>query len=137
MAGLGVFLLALTVVVLVPGRLLTAILRLAPARLEALVLSLALGMPAACAVYGLSAALGLRWLYWAWPLAGLGAALVTWRRWRSAAVSLLARPRLSSAWPILLVAVALVPLWISPLYFRNLVRESDGRSSFYSLPDVV
>jgi hypothetical protein len=137
MAGFGIFVLAGTLVVFVPGRLLIAGLRLAPARLEAFVLSLAVGMPAACMVYWLCAAVGLRWVYWLWPLVALGVALVTWRRWRFGAASLLARPQADSVWPILLVAVALVPLWISPLYFRNLVRESDGGSSFYALPDVV
>ncbi len=137
MVALGIFLFAVALAAYLPGRLLIAGLRLGPSRLEALVLSLAVGLPAGSAAYWICAAVGMRSLYWAWPLGALAASLATWRRLRSSAVPALARPGLSSVWPVLLVAAALVPLWVSPLYRRNLSRGPDGGSSFYGLADVV
>lgn len=139
MAGLAVFVAAVWLAAYVPGRLFLAAVRVAPSRLDGLVLSLAVGLPAATAAYGLCAAAGAPGLFRLWPAAALGAlGAALWARRRRGGVLVdLTRPQRSAAWPAAVAAAALLPLWASPIYFKNLVRGADGSVSYYALTDVA
>jgi hypothetical protein len=130
------FLLAGFLFVFLPGRSLVRTLRLAVSAIEEATLALVLGAVGASACYWLSMAVGAPWLFLVWPLVGLAAARPwQWRRPDFA----VARRRPSPAAVALAAAFAagLIPLVVSPIYYRNASRVASGGLRFYPFQDVI
>jgi len=128
-----VFLLALGAIAWLPGRALLAALRVRTGRLEEAVVALALGLVSSTAVYGLVAFLGLRPLFWLWPVA----ALLLLFRLRPAAPPPDEGARGDVVAVGSLLALAVAALALAPFYYRNLAPAPFGGLTFYALPDLV
>ncbi|MFI5328796.1 MAG: hypothetical protein ACHQ7H_21355, partial [Candidatus Rokuibacteriota bacterium] len=130
------FALAVVVLLYLPGRWLLGRASRGLRPLDALTLSLLLGIASSSLAYWAAAACGWRGLFLAWPLGGVAAAL--WRlksdppeRWRGW------RPR-PGHWLLgLTVATGIGLLALLPLYYRNLLPQPGGGLSYYALPDLV
>jgi hypothetical protein len=130
------FALAVAVLLYLPGRWLLGRASRGLRPLDALTLSLLLGIASSSIAYWAAAASGWRGLFLAWPLGGGAAAL--WRlksdppeRWRGW------RPR-PGHWLLgLTIATGIGLLALLPLYYRNLLPQPGGGLSYYALPDLV
>lgn len=135
LVALVVFLCSLWLIAYLPGRALLALVRVRMEALELAVVSLTLGLVASAAVYWVLASLGLRSVFWSWPLF---AGLLLWRLREKG-------PRRAGAEGVAgdfaavgaLVALAIVALGFAPFYYRNLVPTPDGGLTFYPLADLV
>lgn len=113
--GFASFVLAVVLLVYLPGRAVVALTRLEMRPLERLTLSLVLGLAASTLVYLGTALVGLRQLFAIWPLA----ALVVLVR-RGAGSVPFSRPRLVIGWwhvgLLAVIIVCLTPLFVLPFW---------------------
>ncbi len=132
------FLLAVPLLVYLPGKLLLDGSRVSVRPLEHLTVSLLLGMIATSAVYWLTMRLAAPALFPLWVLTAAGVCLYRSRHsWRDLTGW---RPALDGSQRLLvgLIALAWTLLAISPLYYRNLVDLPDGGLALVPhAPDVA
>jgi hypothetical protein len=131
------FLLAIVMLIYLPGKLLVDIFALQMKPLEDLTLSLILGMTTSTLLFWISAFIPVPNLFLLWPLA----AATVWlyrrkRKWRE-----ICRLHLSLDVSYILlfglIMVSLVPLAVLPMYYRNLDVLSNGTMTFFvQLQDV-
>ena len=133
-----VFGVAVLVLAYAPGRLILDVLRLEAPPVARAVVSLSLGLASSTAAYWVLASVGARRAFWAWPACSLLALAA--RRSRGAWTS--RRPRTPTdereiAALVVPLAVAVATLFLSPFYYRNLVRTENGGLTFHLMPDTV
>jgi hypothetical protein len=131
------FLLALWVLVYLPGRALLDRLRLRLRCPEGVTLALLLGMITVSGAYWLAGLLGVRPLLWAVPAVAAGVyfppRLARWRELAGAALP--AEPWLPA---LVAVAVSCCALFFAvPSLYRNFAWLPAGEMTYYPLPDVV
>jgi hypothetical protein len=121
-----------------PGVAILDFARVRTRALDDLALALVLGGIGAAAAYWLTARLGLRPLFLAWPVAGLAFAYRNrarqGERLRGFADAL---QRPTTAIPLAVVALSLAPYLFLPLFYSNLRPLPDGGFAFYNMPDLV
>jgi hypothetical protein len=128
------FLAAVVFILYFPGKLLVVAARLRPGLLEDWALSLALGMAASTGLYWICALMGVRGLFLLWPLGATGFCLFRGaRNWRRVVGSHFA---LEMPHVLLtgLLGLILVPLFLLPMYYRNMVLLPDGSMSYLDTP---
>ncbi len=132
--ALARFLAAMVMISCFPGILLVGAARLHLRPLERWTLSLVLGMVASTGVYWICALLGARSLFPLWPLGATAFCLYRGaRRWRSVLgghFPLEASRVLLAA----LLVLILFPLFLLPMYYRNMVLLPDGSMSYLDGP---
>jgi hypothetical protein len=122
----------------VPGAAILDLARVRVRPLDDVALSLTAGAAAAAAAYWVTARLGLRDLFLVWPVLGVAAAGVGWRRQRERLLAFRdALHRRTTLVPMALVLLSLVPYSFLPLFYSNLRPLPDGGLTFYGLPDLV
>lgn len=131
------FLLAALLLIVVPGALLVDLAGLRAGPLARLTLSLLLGTIASSGLYWASSFGRLPRLFWLWPLGATAAygyrTRTAWRRLRGWALPLGA-PHLLLAG---VLVAGLIPLAVSPLYYRNLALHPPGGMSYLGPDDLL
>jgi len=128
------FVLVCWAVLYAPGRMLLDAMGVEQRGLDSWLAAVLAGVLAAAGLYWVFASLGVRGLFWAWPLAG---ALSSLRRLRDGGGHRADALRWSHVGLAVVVVLAALPLGIVPILLGNLTELPDGGLSFQPLPDVV
>ncbi len=124
------FLIAVSVLFILPGNMLFRRLKLTATPIETLVLNACLGMVATCVLYGILCWLKAPGLLWIWVLMAL------WQAWPGSwALRFRDTPLRPEHFLLLLVlAAGFMPLLLIRYFFRNLSSASDGSISYFAQP---
>lgn len=125
---------AIVFILYFPGKLLVVAARLRLGPLEDWALSLVLGMAASTGLYWICALFGARFLFPLWPLGAAGFCLFrgvrNWRRVVGCHFPLdISHVLLAS-----LLGLILIPLFLLPMYYRNMVLLPDGSITYLDGP---
>lgn len=128
------FLMAIVFILYFPGKVLVVAAKLRSGPLEDWALSLVTGMAASTGLYWICALFGVRCLFPLWPLGATGFCLFRGaRKWRSV-VGCHFPLEMSRVLLAGLVALILVPLFLLPMHYRNMVLLPDGSMSYLDGP---